>query len=70
MFNRISHQCKFFLKMSLLLLILILSKGQKEFDKPTNLNLVEENISSQKAPKSDSKSFFKGFSNRFNNFLK
>ena len=70
MLNRLSHQSKFFLKMSLLLLILVMSKGEKEFEKPTNMSLVTKNISAQKVPESNSEGFFKRFSNKFNNYLK
>lgn len=70
MSDRISHQSKFLLKISILILILVMSKGQKELIKPTNMNFVAENMLKNTDAKTIETSLLDRFSIEINNYLK
>lgn len=70
MSDRISHQRKFLLKISTLIIILVLSKGQKELIKPTNMNFVAENMLKNTDAKTIETSLLDRFSIEINNYLK
>jgi hypothetical protein len=70
MLDRIRYHGSFLIKMSILLLLLVLSRGQEESLKPIESNLVTNNFSSEKLSKSAESGFLENFTKKVDNYLK